>query len=81
MKTLTKEQKLIKLMIKGWTSSLDGVKYANTIKLTARVSEFKDYFQIKDQWVQKKDKLGNIVRFKEYRIVRPSKKALAVYGL
>ena len=80
MKT-TQEQILIKLMMEDWTSALDGFKHAGTLKLTTRVGELKEHFTIKDRWITKKNKFGNTVNFKEYRIIRPSKKALAVYGL
>ena len=81
MKTTTQYQVLIKLMIEDWTSPLDGFKQAGTFKLCTRVGELKEHFTIKDRWVTKKNKFGNTVNFKEYKIVRPSKKALAVYGL
>ena len=81
MKKTTQEQILIKLMIEDYTSARDGFKQAGTLKLTTRVSEFRQDFKIIDRWKQTKNKFGNTVRFKEYKIVKPSKKALAKYGL
>jgi hypothetical protein len=81
MKKTTQEQVIIKLMIEDYTSALDAFKQAGTLKLCTRVGELRQHFKIIDRWVQAKNKFGNMVRFKEYKIVKPSKKALAVYGL
>jgi hypothetical protein len=81
MKKTTQEQVIIKLMIEDYTSAVDAFKQAGTIKLGARVSELRHDFKIIDRWIQTKNKFGNMVRFKEYKIVKPSKKALAKYGL
>ena len=81
MKKTTQEQVIIKLMIEDYTSVLDVIKQTGTHSLRARVSELRSDFKIIDRWIQTKNKFGNMVRFKEYKIVKPSKKALAKYGL
>jgi hypothetical protein len=81
MKKTTQEQVIIKLMIEDYTSAVDAFKQAGTIKLGTRVSELRHDFKIIDRWIQTKNKFGNMVRFKEYKIVKPTKKALAKYGL
>lgn len=80
MKKKTKEQVLISLMINDYTSALDGIKHAKTTKLPTRVSDFRKDFKIVDRWVESKSEFG-VSRYKEYKIVKPSKKALAKYGL
>ena len=79
MKKTTQEQINIQLLVEGWTSPVEAFKCAGTLKLSNRVGELKSDFTIKDRWKQTKNKFGNMVRFKEYKIVHPSKQALSKY--
>ena len=81
MKKTTQEQIIIQLLVEGWTNPVEAFKCAGTLKLSNRVGELRHDFKIIDRWIQTTNKFGNMVRFKEYKIVKPSKKALAKYGL
>jgi hypothetical protein len=81
MKKTTQEQIIIQLLIEGWTNPIEAFKSAGTLKLSNRVGELRADFEIKDRWVQTTNRFGNRVRYKEYKIVKPTKKALAKYGL
>ena len=67
MAVLTQRELIIKRLRMGWTSPLDALKFAGTMKLATRVGELKaeGYF-ILDRWHESK-------RFKEYMMMRKAK--------
>jgi hypothetical protein len=80
---LTIKQMFIKLMISEWTTVLSGQKETGSYKLSARVSEIEKakILKIKKRKAKSKNRWGDYVEYMEYKIVKPSKKALAKYGL
>lgn len=67
MAVLTQRELIIKRLRMGWTSPLDALKFAGTMKLATRVGELKaeGYF-ILDRWHESK-------KFKEYLMMRKAK--------
>jgi hypothetical protein len=61
---MTQAQKIIKRLKQGWTSPLEALHFAGTMKLSTRVSELrKAGYLIQDQWHVSR-------KFKIYRIVK-----------
>ena len=57
---------IIKQLRKGWTTGLDALRTAGTMKLATRVSELRrDGYTVLDKWVEQGGK-----RFKSYRLVK-----------
>jgi hypothetical protein len=56
---------IIQRLKKGWTSPLDALYAAGSMKLATRISELRrDGFEIEDRWKEENGK-----RFKEYKFV------------
>ena len=55
MKDITQRELIIKRLRMGWTSPLDALKFAGTMKLATRVGELKaEGYTIYDQWHESK---------------------------
>jgi hypothetical protein len=68
MKDKTQQQLIIETLAKGWTSPLEALYKAGTLKLSTRVGELrKAGYLILDKWHPSK-------KFKMYRLVKKSKK-------
>ena len=78
---MTQHQVLIKLMLTDWVDPIKAFKEAGTLKLSVRANELKEDFSIHVRRKTGKNRFGNNVYWHEYKIVKPSKKALAKYGL
>lgn len=64
MKTITKEERLFKLLKRRWVSPAIAAQVLNVYSLAQRVSEWRaSGVQIADQWVS-----SGRSRFKQYRI-------------
>lgn len=65
---LTQRELIIKRLRMGWTSPLDALKFAGTMKLATRVGELKsEGYLIMDRWHESK-------KFKQYIILTKGKK-------
>ena len=64
---ITKKQLIIKALASGWTSPLDALKSAGTMKLSTRVGELKaEGYVILDKWHEsRKYKMYRFVQFKK----------------
>lgn len=63
---MTQRQAILKRLRKGWTTGLEALHAAGTMKLATRVSELRrDGYVVVDRWVEQGGK-----RFKSYRIVK-----------
>lgn len=61
---MTQTQKIIKRLKQGWTSPLEALNFAGTMKLSTRVGELrKAGYLIQDEWHVSR-------KFKIYRIVK-----------
>jgi len=64
---LTQRELIIKRLRMGWTSPLDALKFAGTMKLATRVGELKsEGYMILDRWHESR-------KFKEYLMTRKTK--------
>jgi hypothetical protein len=83
MKATSQKQQIILLLLEGWVDPITAFKHAGTIKLSTRVAELKEHFNILHREKVTKSKFGNRVRYFEYKIVKDSnvKKWLKKYGL
>lgn len=60
MKDITQRELIIKRLKMGWTSPLDALKFAGTMKLATRVGELRaEGYLILDRWHESK-------KFKQY---------------
>lgn len=67
MAVLSQRELIIKRLRMGWTSPLDALKFAGTMKLATRVGELKAKgYPIMDRWHESK-------KFKEYLMMRKAK--------
>lgn len=67
MAVLTQRELIIKRLRMGWTSPLDALKFAGTMKLATRVGELRaEGYLIMDRWHDSK-------KFKEYLMTRKAK--------
>jgi hypothetical protein len=63
---MTQHALILKRLTKGWTTPLDALKDAGTMKLSTRVGELRMAgYAILDKWVEAGGK-----RFKAYRLVK-----------
>tara|TARA_R110000868_G_scaffold211993_2_gene462016 strand:- start:3017 stop:3226 length:210 start_codon:yes stop_codon:yes gene_type:complete len=63
---MTQHQLILKRLNQGWTTPLDALSAAGTMKLATRVGELRVAgYAILDKWVE-----ANGKRFKAYRIVK-----------
>jgi hypothetical protein len=83
MKATSQKQQIILLLLEGWTDPISAFKHAGTIKLSTRVGELREHFNILHREKVSKSKFGKRVRYYEYKIVKDKfvKNSLIKYGL
>jgi hypothetical protein len=83
MKATSQKQQIILLLLEGWTDPISAFKHAGTIKLSTRVGELREHFNILHREKVTKSKFGKRVRYYEYKIVKDKfvKNSLIKYGL
>lgn len=65
---MKQKELILECLKRGWTSPLDALRYAGTMKLSTRVGEFKAAgYPIIDRWDSSR-------KFKLYKLVTRSKK-------
>jgi hypothetical protein len=83
MKATSQKQQIILLLLEGWTDPISAFKHAGTIKLSTRVGELRQHFNIIHREKVTESKFGKRVRYYEYKIVKDKfvKNSLIKYGL
>ena len=60
---MSQRKRIAELLKRGWTSPLDALKKAGSMKLATRVGELRSQYVIEDKWdISKKFKLYRIVK-------------------
>jgi len=83
MKATSQKQQIILLLLEGWTDPITAFKHAGTIKLSTRVGELREHFNILHREKITESKFGKRVRYYEYKIVKDKfvKNSLEKFGL
>jgi len=80
---MNQKQRIITLLLQGWISPLEALKHAGTLKLSTRVGELKEFFNIETRRDKGVSKFGWDVNYCSYRI-KPNtatKKSLKLFKL
>ena len=83
MKATSQKQQIILLLLEGWTDPISAFKHAGTIKLSTRVGELREHFNILHREKVTESKFGKRVSYFEYKIVKDKfvKNSLEKFGL
>ena len=80
MKKATQKQFVLEYLKKrGSITSYESFKYLFDTRLSDKIYQLKkDGYEFKEEWIEKKNKLGNKVRFKRYILENKSATAVTV---
>jgi hypothetical protein len=74
----TQYQRLVELLLEQWVSPLDAMKEAGCMRLAARINDIRNdpdiprFYKLEDRWAHTKNKFGDKIKYKEYRLVKRS---------